>query len=201
VQWDGWILTGAAGIDEVVLDLLEWKIPPPPDRRSYPVPARTGFQRLRLAGGGTDGDSRRSHHCLGPDGLQVEIDRRGSARVTGVDVGCSDVGRTHSFYTDVVGLAVVGDATLSDSRGPEVFSLELVGTKQVPPRAPYELGIYRLAFLTDDIDRDHSELVRAGVTPYSPPVSVDLGPGLPAVRALCFADPDGATLELIEQPT
>ena len=38
-----------------------------------------------------------------------------------------------------------------------------------------------------------------GVAPYSPPVSVDLGAGLPAVRAVCFADPDGATLELIEQ--
>jgi hypothetical protein len=57
-----------------------------------------------------------------------------------------------------------------------------------------------MALTTDDIDRDYAELVDRGVSCVSPPAELDMGPGLPLLRALLFADPDGTMLELIESP-
>ena len=51
-----------------------------------------------------------------------------------------------------------------------------------------------------DIDGDHEFLVDAGTTCFSAPVDLVMGPGLPPLRALFFADPDGACVELIEPP-
>jgi hypothetical protein len=55
--------------------------------------------------------------------------------------------------------------------------------------------------MTDDIDRDHAALVEQGVHCWSPPADLDMGPGMPDLRALLFDDPDGTVLELIESPT
>jgi catechol 2,3-dioxygenase-like lactoylglutathione lyase family enzyme len=70
------------------------------------------------------------------------------------------------------------------------------------PPAPEanQLGLYRLAMLTDDIDRDYDELRSHGARCMSGPAELDMGPGLPSLRALLFNDPDGTTLELIESP-
>ena len=57
-----------------------------------------------------------------------------------------------------------------------------------------------MAWVTDDIDRDHAALLDASVQPMSPPATLAMGPGLPAVRALFWRDPDGACLELIQSP-
>jgi catechol 2,3-dioxygenase-like lactoylglutathione lyase family enzyme len=70
----------------------------------------------------------------------------------------------------------------------------------VRPRQATDLGPYRVALLTDDLDRDYQGLLAAGVTPYSPPATLDMGPGLPTLRAVFFPDPDGTTFELIERP-
>ena len=63
------------------------------------------------------------------------------------------------------------------------------------------VGPFRMALLVDDIDTAHAELMRAGVACWTPPATLDMGPGLPTVRALLFPDPDGTVLELIEAPT
>jgi hypothetical protein len=60
--------------------------------------------------------------------------------------------------------------------------------------------MYRMALLTDDIDADYDELRAHGVTCASPPTHLDMGPGIPTLRALLFLDPDGTALELIEVP-
>ena len=58
-----------------------------------------------------------------------------------------------------------------------------------------------MALLTDDIDRDYAALVDAGVVCFSPPVELEMGPGLPSdLRALFFEDPDGTCVELTEGP-
>jgi hypothetical protein len=54
--------------------------------------------------------------------------------------------------------------------------------------------------MTDDLARDDDTLRAAGVRCYSAPATLDMGPALPELRALFFADPDGATFELIETP-
>jgi catechol 2,3-dioxygenase-like lactoylglutathione lyase family enzyme len=67
-------------------------------------------------------------------------------------------------------------------------------------RRANDLGIFRMAWLTDDIDADYDLLDEAGVECYAPPATLAMGPGLPSVRALFWNDPDGACLELIESP-
>ena len=69
-------------------------------------------------------------------------------------------------------------------------------------RQANELGIFRMALLTEDIDRDYAALIDSGVTCHSPPVELEMGPGLPSdLRALFFEDPDGVCIELIERPS
>ena len=64
------------------------------------------------------------------------------------------------------------------------------------------LGPFRLALFTDDIDRDHDALVAATASScWRPPADLEMGPGIPPLRALLFPDPDGTMLELIEPPT
>jgi catechol 2,3-dioxygenase-like lactoylglutathione lyase family enzyme len=193
-QWDAWIMTGADGLDEVVIDLLEWKVPRP-GRPTDPG----GFARLRL---GVQPDSVvASPQALDPDGTVLEIVARDRPHVAGVVVSCSDLEASQAFYRDVLGLSPSADSTFCDGRGPEVFSIELTSVPVGPrPRVATDLGLYRVAMLTDDLGRDYDALTAAGVRPYSPPVTLDMGPGLPELRAVFFPDPDGTTFELIEQP-
>ncbi len=67
---------------------------------------------------------------------------------------------------------------------------------------PHHLGLFRMAFLVDNIEEGHEELKRIGVDGLSPVVSLDLGPSCPAPNcsAVFFRDPDGTCLELIGAP-
>jgi len=193
-QWDAWIMASGPGVEDVVIDLLQWKVPRP-SRAAAPG----GFERLRL--GVRDGSRLAAGAAFDPDGVRVEIVDRTGPRVAGVVIGCSDLDDSQAFYRDVVGLSRAGAATFCDSRGPGSFSIELApGLRPPRPRIATDIGIYRLALLVEDLDRAYDTLTAAGVHPYSPPATLDMGPGLPALRALFFPDPDGTTLELIEQP-
>jgi len=195
VQWDAWMLEGDAGYPAPLLDLLEWHVPrgtgAPPSG-----PLDPGFSRLRF----TSASGRGVH--TDPDGTRVELvggDRTGLA---GIVVNCTDAARTRHHYADVCGLTVVRDDLLQDPA--TGFAVELVehpAPDGAPaPRQANDLGIFRMAWITDDIDRDHAALLDAGVQPVSVPAALAMGPGLPAVRALFWRDPDGACLELIQSP-
>lgn len=94
----------------------------------------------------------------------------------------------------------------SSDSGSGDFAFDLVEWKtpkanRSAQRQANELGIFRMALLTDDIDRDYAALLDAEITCFSPPVSLEMGPGLPSdLRALFFLDPDGTCVELIEAP-
>lgn len=159
-----------------------------------------------------------------PDGTRVEFTAGDEDRVAFLVVNCSDLERSVRFYTDTVGLtsrdrigpvqtpgAPLGldgpvewqGAVLDDGRADRGFHLLLVETRSHrPPGSPYaeanHLGIFRLAMLTEDLDGDYQQLQAHGVRCWSEPMRLAMGPGLPDLRALLFADPDGATLELIE---
>jgi hypothetical protein len=60
------------------------------------------------------------------------------------------------------------------------------------------LGIFRVAVLTTDIAADYAELRSAGVYCWSAPADLEMGSGLGSLKAVLFADPDGAAWELIE---
>jgi catechol 2,3-dioxygenase-like lactoylglutathione lyase family enzyme len=143
--------------------------------------------------------------CVDPDGTALTVVAADSVALTGVRIGCSDVLASTGFYTEVLGFTPAPTPhdriTLQD--GSATFTIEL--HPQPPGAAPASpsanrLGIYRMAMLTDAIDEDHRRLLDAGVRCYSDPATLDMGPGLPTLRALFFADPDGATIELIEAP-
>jgi catechol 2,3-dioxygenase-like lactoylglutathione lyase family enzyme len=161
-----------------------------------------------------------------PDGTPIEFVSGNAERFSFVAVNCSDLDRSVEFYSEVLGfhsrvrfapgprdetgLGLGTDAEwemayLDDPRGNGTFAIDLVEWKHPrpvgkPSDEANRIGPFRLALMTDDIDRDHLALTAAGVACLTPPAELDMGPGLPRLRALLFPDPDGTILELIETP-
>jgi catechol 2,3-dioxygenase-like lactoylglutathione lyase family enzyme len=63
----------------------------------------------------------------------------------------------------------------------------------------YHYGIARIALATNDLDGDMAKLAAAGVQFLSKPASMPPSSGSRA-RFVCFKDPDGTVLELVENP-
>jgi catechol 2,3-dioxygenase-like lactoylglutathione lyase family enzyme len=140
-------------------------------------------------------------------------------------VNCADLDASTRYYRDVLGLELIGrigpvradgarlrvdgDIELSAHlfRDPVTqFMVELAGwstPRPVPRPAPVanQLGIFRMAWVTGDIDRDYAALQAVGVECFAPPAELEMGPGIPPLRALFWRDPDGACLELIQPGT
>ena len=161
-----------------------------------------------------------------PDGMLVELVEVGTDRVGFVAIGVSDLARAKAFYEDVLGFRPMFDrpptrqpgeqlglhgeieqtaAYYDDPRGTGAFMLELAQLLDpepsgAPASAANQLGMYRLALLTDDITRDYADLVARGVPCLTPPATLEMGPEIPPLQALMFEDPDGTILELIEPP-
>jgi catechol 2,3-dioxygenase-like lactoylglutathione lyase family enzyme len=172
----------------------------------------------------------RAFTCLDPDGTMVELvsgaESGTASRFSFLAINCADLDRSIEFYSPLLGFTPLGRfspgpqdgramgvdgelefemAYLDDPRGAGAFALDLVqwrrpGTTGAPSREANRVGPFRLALYTDDIDRDHAALVDAGVRCWSPPARLEMGPGIPPLRALLFDDPDGTVLELIEPP-
>ncbi|MDE0700441.1 MAG: VOC family protein [Acidimicrobiaceae bacterium] len=188
----------------------------------WSLPVRPGNEAEDLTG-------REYFLCSDPDGTSLQFVRGDSTRLAGVNVNCSDLERSRHFYCDVLGLEAQHRFTSADPQPVEgfgaedmlswdawriggsdsdsgQFTLDLVEWKSPKAgrsvqRRANELGIFRMALLTDDIDRDYEALLNAEITCFSPPVALEMGPGLPSdLRALFFLDPDGTCVELIESP-
>lgn len=167
----------------------------------------------------------RAFVCADPDGMMVELISGDGDRLAFVAIGCRDLDRSVAFYEalgfkplarfapgpqDGAGLRLEGDvewemAYLDDPRGTGAFALDLVQwNRPAADGEPYatanHTGIYRMALMTDDIEASFAGLEDLGVQCVSPPATLDMGPGLPELRALLFPDPDGTMLELIESP-
>lgn len=246
VQWDAWIMQGADGFDGVVLDLLEWKVPPPAGEPPAGI-SQLGFNRLiisspdlddlhhRLREAGADVWSEptaivpdtedRQFICSDPDGTAIQFVSGTGTGLASVNVNCSDLEASRRFYTDVMGMTVQSSALdvgpvpgrshraadpmrwsahqLGDIRGFIVDLVEWTAPASIGSgrRKANELGMFRMAWFTPDIEAAYQELIAAGVHCYSPPVALQMGPGLPDdLLALFFEDPDGTCLELIQPP-
>lgn len=86
----------------------------------------------------------------------------------------------------------------SDSNSPV---LDLVQFLDPPTQGqPYptlnNVGICRIAFTVDDIDKTYEELKAKNVEFVAPLKKID-GPGGAKIGVVCFKDPDGTILELI----
>ncbi len=138
-----------------------------------------------------------------------------------VNVNCRDFDRSLAFY-QLLGFRLV--AMVPETNTSEVAAavgmapyrvrggiLRLPGEStlldllqwQEPndPSPPYEhlyhLGIARIALRTTDLDGDLAELRRNGIEPIAEPATV-VWDGQPTSRIVCFHDPDGTVLELVE---
>ena len=154
-----------------------------------------------------------------PDGTQLIFWKRPveALEFRGVTINCTDLPGSVLWYERVLGVTVNGTTSVTPS-GPRfapdedrprvrlatlalpgqghVFELGLerwAQTAGTAPayREPNHLGIFRMAFMVEDIDACYAQLLGHGVTCFSPPVTLDMGPEVPidGLRALFFADP------------
>ncbi len=175
------------------------------------------------------GEAPRSFTCRDPDGVAVEFiedENRDESQLLHVNLNCSELARSQEWYERVMGLEVRGESQPGPMpgqalglpgevewqarqlwpKGQSSFALNLVEWKQpsavgVAYAEANHLGIYRMAFMVEDIKASHAELLVQGVD-CDPPVFLDMGPEIPidGVWAVFFPDPDGSCLELIQTP-
>jgi glyoxylase I family protein len=143
-----------------------------------------------------------------------------------VNVNCSDYDRSRRFYemlgfkviwevpernTSEVAAAVgmppyhVRGALLRLEGSPTAPAIDLLEWKEPRDSAPpyphlYHLGIARICLMTSNMDADVAELKTRGVEFISDPVLLS-PPDAPPSRFVCFKDPDGTVLELVEMST
>lgn len=140
-----------------------------------------------------------------------------------ININCSDYERSRAFY-ERLGFRVVFEIP-ADEQGPEIGQALGLGARPFSVRGAlmalgdesivmdllewqdprdtegrpyphlYHLGIVRFAFRTTDLDADVATLRANGVDLLSDPVAV---PGMAGTRYVCFKDPDGTILELVE---
>jgi catechol 2,3-dioxygenase-like lactoylglutathione lyase family enzyme len=142
-------------------------------------------------------------------------------RLFHVNICVTDMERSIRFYQDL-GFTKVNDFTLNDPsvgdalgvkakqlRGvfmrlgddPNSPVLDLVQFIDPPTQGqPYpslnNVGICRIAFAVDDIDRTYEQLKVKGVR-FVAPLKKIKGPGGASIGVVCFKDPDGTVLELM----
>jgi glyoxylase I family protein len=125
------------------------------------------------------------------------------------NVNCSDYDRSRAFYA-VLGFQEVW--RVPERNTPEVAAAvgmppylvkgDLLEWKEPRDESPpyphlYHYGIARVALATDDLEGDMARLAAAGAVFLSKPVSMPPSSGSHA-RFVCFKDPDGTILELVE---
>jgi hypothetical protein len=97
-------------------------------------------------------------------------------------------------------------ARLQDPGSP--FVVELVQWLDPPPgaagahvRSANEIGLFRMAWSTDDCLRDEAIVRASGSEPFAPTESLSVGDDLPRLQVLFWPGPSGECLELIEVTT
>ncbi|MCD9624008.1 VOC family protein [Rhabdothermincola salaria] len=160
-----------------------------------------------------------------PDGVAVQLEDGDDTRIARVVVNTVDLDESLSYYLDVLGLRLVGrwegasaDGSLFGVEGAveysradvadsgSQFGVSLVqwhrpvaptsGDRRV--RGANELGLFRMAWSTDDCARDEAVVRAAGSEPFAPTGELSVGDDLPLLRVLFWPGPDGECLELIE---
>ncbi|GAB3010738.1 VOC family protein [Spirosoma pulveris] len=115
---------------------------------------------------------------------------------------CSDYETSKRFYTDILGLSIVGEYFRAERNSYKLdlalngqYIIELFSFPDPPkrPSRPEALGLRHLAFSVPDLDAAIAHLNRNGVE--TEPVRVDAHTGK---RFTFFADPDNLPLEFYE---
>jgi catechol 2,3-dioxygenase-like lactoylglutathione lyase family enzyme len=158
-----------------------------------------------------------------PDGTAIELIEGGPSTVSFVAITCADLDRSRAFYHSlgfrevarypsdnpdgshlrIDGPVAMDEVVLAAPGGGDVLVM-LAGFRTPPcvetgPRDANTLGMWRAAFLVEDLDAAVAELAVARVDTISAPVTMAMGPNLPSLRFVCFRGPDDEVLELIER--
>lgn len=138
-----------------------------------------------------------------------------------VNINCSNFDRSQAFYAllgfkilmpvqpegggDVAAAVGMSSYTLRGAlmKHPSGAVIDLLEWQQPADlRPPYDclnhLGLARMAFVTSDIAADMESLRLAGVEFLSPGPAVVADPRGGSTQFICFRDPDGVVLELVE---
>jgi len=110
-----------------------------------------------------------------------------------------DLDASLAFYEGVLGAKTVF-RRFSDSTHTHVLYLQLGDSliellHPLKPTKAAETGITHIAFMTDDLDGDHTALVHAGVESISEPKTAATGVG----RLSFVRDPNGIRVELLQR--
>jgi catechol 2,3-dioxygenase-like lactoylglutathione lyase family enzyme len=142
-------------------------------------------------------------------------------RLFHVNICVRDMERSIRFYQQL-GFNKVNDFTMEDPSVGEALGLQARKIRGVfmrlgnDPNAPVldlvqfidpptqgqpyptlnNVGICRIAFAVDDIDKTYEDLKKMDVQFVAPLKKVD-GPGGAKIGVVCFKDPDGTVLELL----
>ncbi|MGQ9524274.1 MAG: VOC family protein [Armatimonadota bacterium] len=116
-----------------------------------------------------------------------------------VGVFTPNLERAEAFYTQVLGLPVVGRLR---GNGMNIAFIDIGGTRlelieskdRTEPAPPTFSGLGHIALEVDDVDAVYRDLAAKGVEFHVPPT--DAGHG---IRLAFFRDPDGLELELFRQ--
>jgi catechol 2,3-dioxygenase-like lactoylglutathione lyase family enzyme len=159
-----------------------------------------------------------------PDGVPVQVFEGDRVSIAQVIVNCVDVEAALTYYRDVMGLQPAGEvreidqpaaihgldadgrvrvARLADPGSRFAVTLVEWLDPEVDPasvrvRAANELGLFRMAWSTDDCERDEAVVRAAGSVPFAPTASLSVGDDLPWLRVLFWPGPNGECLELIQ---
>ena len=162
-----------------------------------------------------------------PDGVRVQVVEGDRTRVGRVVVTCNEVDGAFAYYREVLGLLpesepipatepaglhaladaiAVRRARLADPGSS--FVVELVqwidpphGPTGAHARTANELGLFRMAWSTDDCARDEAVVRAGGSVPFAPTGGLSVGDDLPRLQVLFWPGPSGECLELIEVTT
>lgn len=245
VAWDAWMLQSDDGMDGLALDLLEWTTPGPTGTPPSTV-GEPGLNRLvittpdldatvaaavdaggTLVGGPVAGHAGerapRTAMVRDPDGVPVQLFEGERTSIAQVIVNVTDLDRAVTYYRDVLGLRVAGEAREADQPGVlhgldadarvrvarvadagSAFAVALVQwldpafTGAAHQRRANELGLFRMAWSTDDCERDEAVVRSGGSVPFAPTSELSVGDDLPLLKVLFWPGPDGECLELIQ---
>ena len=124
-------------------------------------------------------------------------------KVHHVAVLCSDYQRSLKFYTEVLGLEILGEHYRAERQSYKTdlalngeFIIELFSFPNPPKRLshPEAAGLRHLAFEVDDIDVNLAELDKMGIPHEAPRIDPFSGK-----RFVFFADPDDLPIEFYER--
>lgn len=158
-----------------------------------------------------------------PDGVPVQLVSGERNCIAHVVVNCADIDESLAYYRDVMGLTPMGPVDDLVWSGPlfgregdlsvrgvilsdpgSVFTVALVQWIDPAPVGPVrvrranEVGLFRMAWSTDDCVADEAVVRAAGSVPFVPTEELSVGDDLPLLLVLFWPGPNGECLELIE---